>query len=548
MNLVDIQKDIRRTEDRCKVAGLFRLFPISTYVFSFSRILFTLSLILILFSLIPSFYPVYKSLVAPSLPHWIQQFFSDVKHFFLVFFGFYLSGKSFDEVVSLLSSDPLAAVPIQISLQDWIYSYILHCNLYHDAVAFRQLCSQCRSLSPIEQWRSARLDLCQDCELCVDFKPHAAQDVSFFKDDGCSQLLNDILGIVRSGSPHPASSSPREILRDCFATFVLYLRFYTHLLLRTGVRFLLSCSRVASSLFLVLQWVLRDIVQSAESNPTRAVALSCSVLAVAVALFLALHAALRLIKMVLDDVVALTTDPAKRAARNPAARRAGRKPRGSDAGESGEGSELGNAGTAGNAGRGRGAGSMSESGNRGLNDSNDSNDLNDPNDPNDRNGPNYARNTSNAGGGRGTVETGKRGDLESRSVSKSPLWLSLEGEPTYKGNGKGVAENWSAILRDNEWIAELLIQCSEADDLNSLLNLLEQLHDGDDVMGLRCRKAGGHGADGGGACRRVRSAQSSDFAALCEAAERRNGRIAVSGRRGTVADVVLADRAELDGL
>ena len=152
---------------------------------------------MILFSLIPSFYPVYKSLVAPSLPRWIQQFFSDVKNFFLIFFGFYLSGKSFDEVVSLVSSDPFPAVPIKISLQDWVYSYILHCNLYRSAVAFRQLCSQCFSLSEIEKWRSFRLETCHDCELCVDFKAQPNAGVSFFKDDGCSQLMNDIASCPR---------------------------------------------------------------------------------------------------------------------------------------------------------------------------------------------------------------------------------------------------------------------------------------------------------------------------------------------------------------
>ena len=137
------------------------------------------------------------------------------------------------------------------------------------------------------------------------------------------------------GAPYPGSSSPREILRDCFATFVLYLRFYTHLLLRTGVRFLLSCSHVASSLLLVLQWVVRDIVESVETNPPRAVALSCSVLAVLVAGLLALRIALKLVKMFIDDVVALTTDGKKRGNTVPAVVRTARRTRGGEAGNAG---------------------------------------------------------------------------------------------------------------------------------------------------------------------------------------------------------------------
>ena len=512
---------------------------------------------MILFSLIPSFYPVYKSLVAPSLPRWIQQFFSDVKNFFLIFFGFYLSGKSFDEVVSLVSSDPLAAVPIKISLQDWVYSYILHCNLYRNAVAFRQLCSQCYSLSEIEKWRSFRLEMCQDCELCVDFKAQPNAGVSFFKDDGCSQLMNDILGIVRSGAPYPGSSSPREILRDCFATFVLYLRFYTHLLLRTGVRFLLSCSHVASSLLLVLQWVVRDIVESVETNPPRAVALSCSVLAVLVAGLLALRIALKLVKMFIDDVVALTTDGKKRGNTVPAVVRTARRTRG---------------GEAGNAGRNGGNGSVAENESRGLNDPNGPNDpniLNDPNDPNDPNGPNGPNNSngpnrtnrtnsSNASngsngsngstGGRGNGETGNRRGSDTQQRSVSPLWLSLDGEPSYKGNGKGVAENWSAILQENEWIGELMMQCSEADDLNALLALLEQLHAGPLFPPLSCREGALQRTHRSRARRRVRTAQSRGDPDVNAAAERGNGELAVSGHGGAVADAVLADRVEPCGL
>ena len=86
------------------------------------------------------------------------------------------------------------------------------------------------------------------------------------------------------------------------------------------------------------------------------------------------------------------------------------------------------------------------------------------------------------------METGNRGGSESARLSKSPLWLSLEADPPYKGNGKGVAENWSWILRENASIAELLTQCSQADDLTALLNLLEQLHSGRRRAALLCRE------------------------------------------------------------
>ena len=55
---------------------------------------FGVSLLLpvIVFSCIPSFYPIYKVLIAPHLPELVQQFFSDLKGLFLSFCGLFLSG------------------------------------------------------------------------------------------------------------------------------------------------------------------------------------------------------------------------------------------------------------------------------------------------------------------------------------------------------------------------------------------------------------------------------------------------------------------------
>ena len=388
-----------------------------TYVFSFSRIVFSLSLVVVFFSLIPSFYPVYKSLIAPSLPSWIQQFFSDIKTLFLTLFGYYLSGNSFEEIADVLS-DSSSVNTVKISLQDWIYSYILHCNLYHSALTFRWFCSKCTSLSTLEMWKLGVVeDMCVDCDLClVDAKDHSNVRVSFFKDDGCSELMNDIIHIVHNGSSDYTSASTKEILMDCFATFILYLRFSIHLLTRTGVRFIINCSRALRSLGMVLRWIFVDIVDNVETNPSRSVALSCVVILCFVVALCLLRVSLRFLKMFIDDIVSVISGPSKvhtevKAEPQHKVGGAAKKAKNADT-------------------------------------------------------------ESNLSFNRASV-------IETQSYERSPVWLSLDADPTYKGNGKSVTENWTTILNQNEAIAQLMMQCNDADeDVDCLLHLIEQLHAG----------------------------------------------------------------------
>ena len=272
---------------------------------------FGVSLLLpvIVFSCIPSFYPIYKVLIAPHLPELVQQFFSDLKGLFLSFCSLFLSGAVSTSSIthnnlSTVFSSQSAENPFQLSLQDWVLLYIQRCDVLHGVTYLKGVCRSCCCPSWIEEWRTGRnAEMCDVCDLCnegVNGANHLIGSLSM--DEHCLDIINDMLHIVDSGKTTIEPSSPiRTVLRDCASTFLLYMRFSFHAISRFVARSSHNFWIFIRYCFFFIEWIVYEIRTNFATNPI----LSVAMLFVLLFFFLALVSLLRNLVLALRLVFGL---------------------------------------------------------------------------------------------------------------------------------------------------------------------------------------------------------------------------------------------------
>ena len=206
-------------------------------------------------SSIPAVYPIYKFLIAPHLPLSIQNFFTDLKTLLLTLLSFCISGSLTNHLT------------IPNSLEDWVYLYLRQCNAQS---SFSSFCLSCSSPSiPIQLQFDSKV--CSVCDICLlDLSQH---EVPFLEDNGCSQILRDVKQIASVGQANGSSVTFTNVMKECIATFGLYIQFNFHLLSRTLIRFLLSVVRIAKYIGMFYKWLLQEVVENYKVNRTRVAAI-----------------------------------------------------------------------------------------------------------------------------------------------------------------------------------------------------------------------------------------------------------------------------------
>lgn len=262
---------------------------------------------MVIISCVPSFYPIYKSLIAPHLPSPLRQFFSYLKSLFLTFCSFFLSGTLSKSPVtpdslSTLFSNHTLSNSTQLSLQDWIFLYIQRCDVFHGVHPLQDLCASCSCPSWVEAWRRAdAVDTCSVCDYCLQDSEHAEGTIGFWVNEHCRDIINDMAPIVDAGKSLAESASLAAVLADCCATFLLYIRFFLHL----SYRFLLRSSRnfsvVLHYLYVFVEWAVLEIRANAASNPLLAVAMTFALVIFFFAVLSLLRNLLSLVRVVVGS-------------------------------------------------------------------------------------------------------------------------------------------------------------------------------------------------------------------------------------------------------
>ena len=272
---------------------------------------------MIIISCVPSFYPIYKSLIAPHLPSPLRQFFSYLKSLFLTFCSFFLSGTLSKSPVtpdslSTLFSNHTLSNSTQLSLQDWIFLYIQRCDVFHGVHPLQDLCASCSCPSWVEAWRRAdAVDTCSVCDYCLQDSEHAEGTIGFWVNEHCRDIINDMAPIVDAGKSLAESASLAAVLADCCATFLLYIRFFLHL----SYRFLLRSSRnfsvVLHYLYVFVEWAVLEIRANAASNPLLAVAMTFALVVFFFAVLSLLRNLLSLVRVVVGLYASCIPFPAR---------------------------------------------------------------------------------------------------------------------------------------------------------------------------------------------------------------------------------------------
>lgn len=200
-------------------------------------------------------YPIYKVLIAPHLPLSIQNFFTDLKTLLLTLLSFCISGSLTNHLT------------IPNSLEDWVYLYLRQCN---PQSSFSSFCLSCSSPAISMQFHFSS-EVCSVCDICLlDLSQH---EVPFFEDNGCSQILRDVKQITSVGQANGGSVTFMNVMKECVATFGLYIQFNFHLLFRALIRFIISVARIAKYICMFYKWLLQEVVENYEIDRTRVVAI-----------------------------------------------------------------------------------------------------------------------------------------------------------------------------------------------------------------------------------------------------------------------------------
>ena len=64
-----------------------------------------------------------------------------------------------------------------------------------------------------------------------------------------------------------------NVMKECVATFGLYIQFNFHLLFRALIRFIISVARIAKYICMFYKWLLQEVVENYEIDRTRVVAI-----------------------------------------------------------------------------------------------------------------------------------------------------------------------------------------------------------------------------------------------------------------------------------
>ena len=248
------------------------------------RISFSLLLPILLISCIPSFYPIYKSLIAPHLPSSLRQFFSYLKSLFLTFCSFFLSG-TFSKTpitidsLSTLFSNHTSSNFTQFSLQHWIFLYIKRCDISHSVQPLKNLCSSCSCPSWTDVWSLAKSnETCSVCDICFNDSEYPEGVIGFWGNEHCQDIISEMVPIVDAEKTLTESASLVDVLTDCFSTFLLYVRFFIHLTYRFVVRSSRNFSVVLHYLYVFVEWAVLEIRSNSTSNPMLAITMTFALL------------------------------------------------------------------------------------------------------------------------------------------------------------------------------------------------------------------------------------------------------------------------------
>lgn len=236
----------------------------------------------VVFCLIPSIYPIYKHILTPYLPQSVQQVFTELRVFLL---------KVFNYVVSLALMIPGRSTDYRHttfeSLEDWVHSCLGTYSLDLDTNITDPLlfCGACTSpSSPLQQLYFVENAMCLDCDFCLRAESLADSSNQPSHRISNSELLNDVMRIVEVGKRNTQTSAVSDVLKECLATFSLYIKFTGHLvflLLRNTVCVLFQ---VAKCICMVYNWMIREIIDNLSLNPTRAVVIGVALLFISILL------------------------------------------------------------------------------------------------------------------------------------------------------------------------------------------------------------------------------------------------------------------------
>ena len=232
---------------------------------------------IVVLSSIPAIYPIYKFLIAPRLPLSIQYFFTDLKTLSLTLLSFCISGSLTNRLT------------IPNSLEDWVYLYLRQCNTES---SFSSFCLSCSSPA-IPMHLQFDSNICSVCDICLSDTPQSY--IQFLEDDGCSQILRDVKQIANVGQTNGDSVTFSNIMKECVATFGLYVQFNIHLLSRAVIRFLFSIVRITRYIGIFYSWVIHEIVINSHVNHTRVVAILFIFLLTSILLLYVLRISVRLL-------------------------------------------------------------------------------------------------------------------------------------------------------------------------------------------------------------------------------------------------------------
>ena len=246
---------------------------------------------IVMFSSIPAIYPLYKHILAPHLPLSVQKFFSDIRSILLTFVNLLFSGEIFN------GSSP-SNTPVALSLEDWVYTYLRHCTINKRFLFLHSLCRTCQSPSAAQILRAGTEDFCTACDLCL-VEPSAMSSHSSYDEDGCFQILHDVLQIMQTKNTPYQSMSFADVMKECGASFLLYLRFSIHILVRFSVHFLVTLFQGIKHIIFFYSWMTREITTNLHSNHLHAAAIAVILVFTSLLLLYMLRLLVRIVTLVL---------------------------------------------------------------------------------------------------------------------------------------------------------------------------------------------------------------------------------------------------------
>ena len=254
---------------------------------------------IVMFSSIPAIYPLYKHILAPHLPLSVQKFFSDIRSILLTFVNLLFSGDIFS------GSSP-SNTTVTLSLEDWVYTYLRHCTINKSFLFLHSLCRTCMSPSAAQILREGTENFCTACDLCL-VEPSAMSSHTSYDENGCFQILHDVLQIMQTKNTLYQSMSLVDVMKECGASFLLYLRFSLHILVRCFIHCLVTLFRGIKHTIFFYTWMTREITTNIHSNHLHAIAIAVILLITSVLLLYVLRLLVRIATLALRMLQSVLT-------------------------------------------------------------------------------------------------------------------------------------------------------------------------------------------------------------------------------------------------